>query len=277
MEDRLVHPLTRITFKGDSRTYKREKPTEHSQYHAYCEETEAHEDGIWKCSISQGEDDIKRTLAHSQTHECKFKAPSSPFQKQGSLGALLAAHRNIDEPVMATIIKEVAIVIAQANMCANSACDGSLCVLLLTVLKAGWNKGFSQAKLHATEEFLEYQPGDIREKPAAAHISRLAPISKSLHRVHQVPRSELLAIFGDCPSVGFSIGGITIKCRKVLKIDVVNPVSDTCPFTSDFFQNNPFDTVEFTHHFDNGLNELTNHGLSVTGVTSDGCPFQQHV
>jgi hypothetical protein len=86
--DRLVHPMTRITFKGDSRTYRREKSTEHSRYHVYCDETEAHEDGIWKCSFLRQGDEFKRNMTHYQTHECKFKAPPSPFQKQVRLASL---------------------------------------------------------------------------------------------------------------------------------------------------------------------------------------------
>jgi hypothetical protein len=94
--------------------------------------------------------------------------------------------------------------IAQANISVDSACNGSLRALIMTAFKAGWNNDFSQAKPHATEEFIESQLGDIREKAAVAHIPRLTPglISNTLPRVHQVTRSELLGIFRDYPSSG---------------------------------------------------------------------------
>jgi hypothetical protein len=55
-------------------------------------------------------------------------------------------------------------------------------------------------------------------------------------------RAELLGIFGQYKYVGVSIDGVTIKYRKFLNIDIVNPISDTLPFTYDFFQDNTFDT-----------------------------------
>jgi hypothetical protein len=83
---------------------------------------------------------------------------------------------------MKLIVKEIAIFIAQANIAVNSAGNGSLCTVLMTAYKTGWNNGFSQAKPHTTEEFIESQLGDIREKSAAAHIPFLTPelISKNL-------------------------------------------------------------------------------------------------
>jgi hypothetical protein len=125
---------------------------------------------------------------------------------------------------------------------------------------------------HVTEEFIESQFGDIREKAAGVDIPGLTPelISKTLHRVHQVTRTELLGIFGDYSDVGLSIDGVTFKCRKSLDIDVGNPVSDPRPFTYHFFKNNTFDTAEFTHYFAHVMNELKNGGMSVAGVTSDG-------
>jgi hypothetical protein len=93
--------------------------------------------------------------------------------------------------------------IAQANIAVNFARNGSLCDFLMTAFKAGWNNVFSQATPHATEVFLESQLGDIREKATAAHIPCLTSglIANTIHRVHQVSRSELLGMFGSDPFV----------------------------------------------------------------------------
>jgi hypothetical protein len=87
-------------------------------------------------------------------------------------------------------------------------------------------------------------------------------------------RAELLGIFGQYKSVGVSIDGLTIKCRKFLKVDIVNPISDTLPFTCDFFLDSTSDTVSFMDGFAEVLMCMQTDGLNVSGVTSDGCSFQ---
>jgi hypothetical protein len=67
---------------------------------------------------------------------------------------------------------------------------------------------------------------------------------------------------------------MTIKCRKLLNIDIVNPISDTLPFIYDFFQDNTFETVSFVDGFAEFLVLMQTDGLNVSGVTSDGCSFQ---
>jgi hypothetical protein len=71
--------------------------------------------------------------------------------------------------------------------------------------------------------------------------------------------------------VGVPIDGVTIKCQKFLNVDIVNAVSDTLPFTYDFFQDNTLGTVRFVDGFAEFLVHMQTNGLSVSGVTSDGC------
>jgi hypothetical protein len=58
-------------------------------------------------------------------------------------------------------------------------------------------------------------------------------------------RAELMEIFRQYLYVGLSIDGVTIKSRSFLSIDVVNPISDTLPFTYDFLDKRMFQTVDF--------------------------------
>jgi hypothetical protein len=99
----------------------------------------------------------------------------------------------------------------------------------MTALKAGWNNGFWQAKPHTTEDVIDSQLGDIREKAAGWHIPRLTRelISTALHGVHQVTQSKLLGIFGDYLYVGLSLDPVTITSRKFLNIARMNLVSNT--------------------------------------------------
>jgi hypothetical protein len=86
-------------------------------------------------------------------------------------------------------------------------------------------------------------------------------------------RAELLGILSQYKYAGMSIDGVTIKGRKFLNVDIVNPISDTLPFTYDFFQDNTFDTVSFWDGFSEVLVRMQTDGLNISGVTSDGCSF----
>jgi hypothetical protein len=86
--------------------------------------------------------------------------------------------------------------------------------------------------------------------------------------------AELVGIFGQYKYVGVSIDGVMIKCRKFLNLDIVNPISDTLPFTYDFFQDNTFDTVSFADGFAEFSVHIQTDGLNISRVTSDGCSFQ---
>jgi hypothetical protein len=85
----------------------------------------------------------------------------------------------------------------------------------------------------------------------------------------------LISIFREYPDVGLSIGGVTIKSRSFLNIAFGNPVSGALAFTDAFFDERTFTAPEFSQHFLRVLRELHHDGLTVAGVTSDGCPFQQ--
>jgi hypothetical protein len=68
---------------------------------------------------------------------------------------------------------------------------------------------------------------------------------------------------------------VTIKSRSFLNVDLVNPISETHPFTYDFFQGVSFETPTFVDAFVELLTRILSEGLTVTGVTSDGCAFQK--
>jgi hypothetical protein len=87
-------------------------------------------------------------------------------------------------------------------------------------------------------------------------------------------RAELLGIFCQYKHVGVSIDGVTMESRKFLNIDIVNPISETLPFTYDFLQENSFDTTTFVDECCLLFARVQTEGLNISGVTSDGCAFQ---
>jgi hypothetical protein len=68
-------------------------------------------------------------------------------------------------------------------------------------------------------------------------------INPTLNVLCACSRAELVSIFNQYKYVGVSIDGVMIKSRKFLNINIINPISDTLPFTYDFFQDNTLDTT----------------------------------
>jgi hypothetical protein len=96
-----------------------------------------------------------------------------------------------------------------------------------------------------------------------------------MEKVAQQSRAELLHIFSQYKYIGLSIDGVAIQTRKFLNVDVVHPVSKTCPFTYDFLTTGDLDTFHFVCLFRDMLRRMKQQGLCVGGVTSDGCSFQK--
>jgi hypothetical protein len=94
-------------------------------------------------------------------------------------------------------------------------------------------------------------------------------------KVSQQSRKELLGTFSQCKYIGLSIDGVAISTRKFLNVDIVNPVSRTCPFTHDFLTTSDLETPTFVNLFRTMLREMKDDGLCVGAVTSDGCAFQK--
>jgi hypothetical protein len=74
-------------------------------------------------------------------------------------------------------------------------------------------------------------------------------INQALNILYARSRAELVSIFDQYKYVGVSIDGMMIKSWKFLNIDIVNQISDTLPFTYDFFQDNVLDTADFVDGF----------------------------
>jgi hypothetical protein len=96
-----------------------------------------------------------------------------------------------------------------------------------------------------------------------------------MDRVSRQSRKELLGTFSQYKYIGLSIDGVAISTRKFLNVDIVNPVSRTCPFTYDFLTTSDMDTPTFVRLFHTMLGQMRDDGLCVGGVTSDGCAFQK--
>jgi hypothetical protein len=86
--------------------------------------------------------------------------------------------------------------------------------------------------------------GLTKDRAAKLTIPTMNPLAlnQALAALCAYLRAELLGIFGKWKYLGVSIDGVTIKGRRFLNVGIVNPISDTLPFTYDFFQDNTFDT-----------------------------------
>jgi hypothetical protein len=173
----------------------------------------------------------------------------------------------MQQPEETVIIRQLAIFTAKANLSVNAICVGSMRSLLTTAFKEGWEQARQAG---------ENPRPTAREVGAARSIPHLTPtlLGEALSTAAGSVRAELVEIFEQYPYVGLSIDGVTIKSRSFLNIDVVNPISDTLPFTYDFLDKSTFQTADFVEQFSTVLVRMRSENLNVAGVTSDGCSFQ---
>jgi hypothetical protein len=140
---------------------------------------------------------------------------------------------------MTPILPDVAVLMSTANLATSSVCGESLRALLIATYLSGWRDCSTRA------------PRQTEEQSAREAANRVIPrfttrlVTRALDSVYQQQRSELVSIFREYPYVGLSIDGATIKSRKFLNVDIVNPVSNTLPSTYDFLENTSFTATQF--------------------------------
>jgi hypothetical protein len=249
-------------YENDDRLYSRFKPNIRSRFFVQCLAELPHgDDPPWFCKFTQREDDFRRNLRKGLLHKCVFKPPSGLMGGQMRLEDLTIKL----SPPKSPLLIDIAIFLSKANVSVQSVCNHSFRALLQHAFELGW-----QSRADSTNR------GVLLDQIIKTMIPSMNPdtINKALNTAHKHSRSELVDIFSQYKYVGLSIDGVTIKSRKFLNIDVVNPISDTLPFTYDFFQNNSFDTVTFVDKFCELLACMESERLCPSGVTSDGCAFQ---
>jgi hypothetical protein len=71
------------------------------------------------------------------------------------------------------------------------------------------------------------------DRAAKKMVSTMDPaaINQALSALCAHSRAQLIGIFRQHKDVAVSIDGVTIKSRKFLNIEIVNPISDTLPLT----------------------------------------------
>jgi hypothetical protein len=260
--------MTRVSFDGDPRSYCRSKPSPQSRFYVHCQATEERDGVISQCTFHQREDDFRRNITQAIFHKCTFGPRLSQQGRQLRIETFQTFHRRRSDEIT-PIIRGVAVLTATANLSAKSVCSGDLHALLISAYLTGWRESL----IHDPD-----RRNDICAREAANRaIPRFssAMMTHALDIVYREQRSELIAIFKEYPYVGLSIDGVTIRSRKFLNVDVVNPVSSTLPFTYDFLENTTFTAIQFGDLLANILNKMQDENLRVAGVTADACPFQR--
>jgi hypothetical protein len=118
----------------------------------------------------------------------------------------------------------------------QSICDKSFYSLIKHAFELGWQ--------HHSNNISTSIPMDIVIKNIIPSLSP-GTVNQALNQVYRESRSDLISIFNQYKYVSISIDGVSIKSRKFLNIDIVNPISKVAPFTYDFFEENSFDTDRF--------------------------------
>jgi hypothetical protein len=129
--------MTCVSFNGDPRPYLGSKPSTQSRFYVYCQATEERDGVILKCAFSQRKDDFRRNLLRSVLHKCTF-APSEPARpRQLMIDAFRARERSNE---ITPIVRDVAVLMATANLSARSVCGGNLRALLIATYLSGWRE-----------------------------------------------------------------------------------------------------------------------------------------
>jgi hypothetical protein len=250
---------------GDDRSYLKYKPDDDYRYHIRCLASEDREDGtVWPCTFTQREDKFRTKSSKDNYHKCNFKNPAAHRTSgQRTLDRLHAGSSPPDPCEISPIAEEIAKFVGRANVSINAVCEGDLRSLLVRVFKEGW-----EASLHF---------GGSVDAAAMKYIPRCTrtQMARAMDRVAEQSRKELLGTFSEYKYISPSIDGVAISTRKFFNVDVVNPVSSTCPFTYDFLTTSDMDTPTFVTLVRPMLGEMRDDGLCVGGVTSDGCAFQK--
>jgi hypothetical protein len=249
----------RLLFPGDDRLYEDFRPAPGERLKTRCLNEERQPNGeIWKCGFSVRKDSLK------PGHKCNFHPPEKPARGQLRLDALQDRQQS---RTLSPLAEELAIFLAKANIAVNAAYHADLEGFLKRVFLEGWNAAMRSTATGSPPS-------------AAVAAAQLVPkcnraaLSRALETVNDRHRRDLIRIFREYRYVGLSLDGVGIGQRKFLNLDIVCALANTLPFTFDFLSNSRFKTPAFVAALSRSLDEMSAAGLTLAGVTSDGCRFQ---